>query len=105
MRASVMRPHGVPGAAAGPGRRARKPSVGISSRCPGKWWTLRQALLGLQVVFAASAAIAILVAALLQGVDAGSEPEAPPDPCPDGPCAGKVGVVKLPDHADARAGS
>jgi DHA2 family multidrug resistance protein-like MFS transporter len=65
---------------------------------------------GLQVVFAVSAAIAvaivILVAALLRGVDAGSRPEAPPAPCPDGPCAGKVGVVKLPEHsADARAGS
>jgi MFS transporter, DHA2 family, multidrug resistance protein len=58
---------------------------------------------GLQLAFAISAAIAvgiaILVAVLLRGVDAGSEPEEPPAPCPDGPCAGKVGVVKLPDHA------
>jgi MFS transporter, DHA2 family, multidrug resistance protein len=65
---------------------------------------------GLQLVFAVSAAIAVgiavLVAVLLRGVDAGSEPEEPPDPCPEGPCAGKVGVVKLPDRAaDARAGS
>jgi DHA2 family multidrug resistance protein-like MFS transporter len=46
---------------------------------------------GLQLAFAASAAIAVgvavLVAVLLRGVDAGSEPEQPPDPCP---CAGKV---------------
>jgi DHA2 family multidrug resistance protein-like MFS transporter len=58
---------------------------------------------GLQLAFAISAAIAvgiaILVAVLLRGVDAGSEPEKPPAPCPDGPCAGKVGVVKLPDRA------
>jgi MFS transporter, DHA2 family, multidrug resistance protein len=57
---------------------------------------------GLQLAFAISAAIAvgiaILVAVLLRGVDVGSEPEEPPEPCPDGPCAGKVGVVKLPDH-------
>jgi DHA2 family multidrug resistance protein-like MFS transporter len=64
---------------------------------------------GLQLAFAISAAIAvgiaILVAVLLRGVDAGSEPEEPPAPCPDGPCAGKVGVVKLPDHAvDPRPG-
>ena len=65
---------------------------------------------GLQLVFAVSAAIAVgiavLIAVLLRGVDAGSEPEEPPGPCPEGPCAGKVGVVKLPDRAaDARAGS
>jgi hypothetical protein len=64
---------------------------------------------GLQVVFAVSAAvavgIAILVAVLLRGVDAGVEHKEPSGPCPDGPCAGKVGVVKLPDPADARAGS
>ena len=64
----------------------------------------------LQLAFAVSAAvavaIAILVAVLLRGVDASSEPVGPPDLCPDGPCAGKVGVVKLPDRAaDARAGS
>jgi len=64
---------------------------------------------GLQLAFAISAAIAvaiaILVAVLLRGADVGSEPEGPPDPCPDGPCAGKVGVVKLPDHAaDPRPG-
>jgi MFS transporter, DHA2 family, multidrug resistance protein len=65
---------------------------------------------GLQLAFAVSAAIAVgvavLVAVLLRGVDLGSEPEEPPGPCPDGPCAGKVGVVKLPDRAGgARAGS
>jgi hypothetical protein len=71
---------------------------------------LRQALLGAAGRFAISAAIAVgvavLVAFLLQGVDVGAQAEQPPGPCPDGPCAGKVGVVKLPDPAGtARAGS
>jgi DHA2 family multidrug resistance protein-like MFS transporter len=65
---------------------------------------------GLQLAFAICAAIAVLIAvliaALLRGADVGAEPEERPGPCPDGPCAGKVGVVKLPDRAaDARAGS
>jgi DHA2 family multidrug resistance protein-like MFS transporter len=58
---------------------------------------------GLRLTFAVSAAVAIgiavLVAVLLRRVGAGSEPERPPDPCPDGPCAGKVGVVKVPGRA------
>ena len=44
-------------------------------------------MLGLQVVFAISAAvavgIAVLVAALLQGVDVGAPAQEPPGPCPD----------------------
>jgi MFS transporter, DHA2 family, multidrug resistance protein len=54
---------------------------------------------GLQLTFAISAAIAVgiavLAAALLRHVGADAEPEGPPDPSPGGPCAGKVGVVKV----------
>ncbi len=61
---------------------------------------------GLQLSFALSAAVAagvaILVAVLLRHVDATSEPPAEPDPCPDGPCAGKVGVIKVKGHAAGR---
>jgi MFS transporter, DHA2 family, multidrug resistance protein len=65
---------------------------------------------GLRLTFAISAAvavgIAVLVAALLRHVGAGSEPSWQPDPSPGGPCAGKVGVVKASGHAaEARARS
>jgi len=65
---------------------------------------------GLHLSFAVSAAvaigIAILVAVLLRHVGAGVQPQRQPDPSPDGPCAGKVGVVKVPAHRpEERAGS
>jgi MFS transporter, DHA2 family, multidrug resistance protein len=65
---------------------------------------------GLRLTFAISAAvavgIAVLVAALLRHVGAGSEPSWQPDPSPGGPCVGKVGVVKASGHAaEARARS
>ena len=63
---------------------------------------------GVQLSFAISAAvaigIAILVAALLRHVGAGSEPEEQPAPSQDGSCcAGKVGVVKISEAARAKA--
>jgi DHA2 family multidrug resistance protein-like MFS transporter len=65
---------------------------------------------GVQVSFAISAAvavgIAVLVAALLRHAGAGPEPGWQPDPCPHGPCAGKVGAVQASGHAaGARARS
>jgi DHA2 family multidrug resistance protein-like MFS transporter len=59
---------------------------------------------GLHLTFAISAAlavgIAILAAVLLRGVRPGSQPEGQPGPRQeDGPCAGKVGAVKVPGHA------
>jgi MFS transporter, DHA2 family, multidrug resistance protein len=109
-------PTGIPAQAAQAARDTLGGALAVAGQLPDQLGAplleaARQAFTdGLQVVFAVSAAIAvaivILVAALLRGVDAGSRPEAPPAPCPDGPCAGKVGVVKLPEHpADARAGS
>jgi hypothetical protein len=48
--------------------------------------------------------IAILVAALLRHVGAGSEPEEQPAPSQDGSCcAGKVGVVRISEAARAKA--
>jgi DHA2 family multidrug resistance protein-like MFS transporter len=63
---------------------------------------------GVQLSFAISAAvaigIAILVAALLRHVGAGSEPEEQPAPSQDGSCcAGKVGVVRISEAARAKA--
>ncbi len=109
-------PTGIPAQAAQAARDTLGGALAVAGQLPDQLGAplleaARQAFTdGLQVVFAVSAAIAvaivILVAALLRGVDAGSRAEAPPAPCPDGPCAGKVGVVKLPEHpADARAGS
>jgi MFS transporter, DHA2 family, multidrug resistance protein len=109
-------PTGIPAQAAQAARDTLGGALAVAGQLPDQLGAplleaARQAFTdGLQVVFAVSAAIAvaivILVAALLRGVDVGSRPEAPPAPCPDGPCAGKVGVVKLPERpADARAGS
>ncbi len=73
--------------------------------------TAREAFIqGLHLTFAISAAlavgIAILVVVLLRGVGATSQPEGQPGPRQDGPCAGKVGAVKVPGHTvEARAGS
>jgi len=109
-------PTGIPPEAAQAARDTLGGALTVAGRLPDQLGAplleaARQAFTdGLQAVFAVSAAIAvgiaILVAALLRGVDTDSRPEAPPTPCPDGPCAGKVGVVRLPEHAaDARAGS
>src|SRR6266516_851548 len=73
--------------------------------------TAREAFIqGLHLTFAISDAlavgIAILVVVLLRGVGATSQPEGQPGPRQDGPCAGKVGAVKVPGHTvEARAGS
>jgi MFS transporter, DHA2 family, multidrug resistance protein len=109
-------PTGLPPEAAQTARDTLGGALAVAGRLPDQLGAplleaARQAFTdGLQAVFAVSAviavAIAILVAALLRGVVEGSRPEPPPTPCPDGPCAGKVGVVRLPEHAaDARAGS
>jgi DHA2 family multidrug resistance protein-like MFS transporter len=110
-------PTGLPPEAAQAARDTLGGALAVAGRLPDQLGAplleaARQAFTdGLQAVFAVSAAIAvgiaILVAALLRGVEEGSRPEAPPTPCPDGPCAGKVGVVRLPERpaADARAGS
>src|SRR5215216_4546881 len=51
-------------------------------------------------------AFAVLVAVLLRGVDASSEPRGATGPLPGRTCAGKAGVVKLAGRAaDVRAGS
>jgi hypothetical protein len=39
--------------------------------------------------------VAILAAVVLRHVRAGAEPQGPADPSPGGPCAGKVGAVKV----------
>jgi DHA2 family multidrug resistance protein-like MFS transporter len=39
--------------------------------------------------------VAILAAVVLRHVGAGAQPQGPPDPNPSGPCAGKLGVVKV----------
>jgi MFS transporter, DHA2 family, multidrug resistance protein len=55
---------------------------------------------GLHLSFAVSAAlmvgIAVLVAVLLRGEHASSQPQGQSGPRQDGPCAGKVGAVKAP---------
>jgi len=108
-------PTGIPPQAAQAARDTLGGAVAVAGELPERHGaalldTAREAFTqGAQLSFAISAGvalgIAILVATLLRGVDASSRPEAaPPAPCPDGPCAAKVGVVKLPDQpADARA--
>jgi DHA2 family multidrug resistance protein-like MFS transporter len=102
-------PAGVPPQAADAVRDTLGGAVAAASQLPdqpgaGLLDTAREAFTqGLHLTFAISTAIAIgiaiLVAVLLRDVGAGPEPESPPDSSPDGPCAGKVGVVKLQGHA------
>jgi MFS transporter, DHA2 family, multidrug resistance protein len=98
-------PAAVPSTAAAASRDSLGGAVVTASQLPDQLGAAllaaaRQAFTqGLQLSFAISAAlavgIAILVAALLRHIGAGSEPQEQPDPSPGGPCAGKVGVVKL----------
>jgi len=107
-------PAAVPGEAAAAARDTLGGAVAAAGQLPDQ---LGAALLnaareaftqGVQLSFAISAAvaigIAILVAALLRHVGAGSEPEEQPAPSQDGSCcAGKVGVVKISEAARAKA--
>jgi MFS transporter, DHA2 family, multidrug resistance protein len=109
-------PAGVPPQAAEATRDTLGGAVAAASQLPDR---LGAALLdaaheafiqGLHLSFAVSAAlavgIAILVAVLLRGVRASSQPEGQPGPRQDGPCAGKVGAVKVPGQVvKARARS
>jgi DHA2 family multidrug resistance protein-like MFS transporter len=107
-------PAAVPGEAAAAARDTLGGAVAAAGQLPDK---LGAALLdaareaftnGVQLSFAISAAvavgIAVLVAALLRHVGAGSQPEELPAPSQDGPCcAGKVGVVRISEAARAKA--
>jgi MFS transporter, DHA2 family, multidrug resistance protein len=109
-------PAAVSGEAAAAARDSLGGAVAAANQLPDQLGaalldTAREAFTqGLRLTFAISAAvavgIAVLVAALLRHVGAGSEPSWQPDPKPGGPCAGKVGVVKASGHAaGARARS
>jgi DHA2 family multidrug resistance protein-like MFS transporter len=102
-------PPGVPPQAAEATRDTLGGAAAAASQLPGRLGaalldTAREAFTqGLQLTFAVSAALAvgfaILVAVLLRGVRAGSQPQGQPGSRHDGPCAGKVGAVKVPGHA------
>jgi DHA2 family multidrug resistance protein-like MFS transporter len=107
-------PAAVPGEAAAAARDTLGGAVAAAGQLPDQLGTAlldaaREAFTqGVQLSFAISAAvaigIAILVAALLRHVGAGSEPEEQPAPSQDGSCcAGKVGVVKISEAARAKA--
>jgi len=109
-------PPGVPPQAAEATRDTLGGAVAAASQLPGRLGaalldTAREAFTqGLHLTFAISAAlavgIAILAAALLRGVRPGSQPEGQQGPRQDGPCAGKVGAVKVPGQvAEAQARS
>jgi len=107
-------PAAVPGEAAAAARDTLGGAVAAAGQLPDQLGAplldaAREAFTqGVQLSFAISAAvaigIAILVAALLRHVGAGSEPEEQPAPSQDGSCcAGKVGVVKISEAARAKA--
>jgi MFS transporter, DHA2 family, multidrug resistance protein len=109
-------PAGVPPQAAEATRDTLGGAVAAASQLPDRLGaalldTAREAFTqGLHLTFAVSAAlavgIAILAAALLRGVRPGSQPQGQPGPRQDGPCAGKVGAVKVPGQvAEAQARS
>jgi MFS transporter, DHA2 family, multidrug resistance protein len=110
-------PAGIPPQAAEATRDTLGGAVAAASQLPDRLGvalldTAREAFTqGLHLTFAISAALAvgfaILVAVLLRGVRTSSQPERQPGLRQDGPCAGKVGGVKIPPGhpARARAGS
>jgi MFS transporter, DHA2 family, multidrug resistance protein len=97
-------PAGVPPQAAAAAQDTLGGAVAAAERLPGQ---LSAALLdaaqaaftqALQVTASISATLilgmAILAAVVLRKVQAAAEPEQPPEPRQDGPCAGKVGAVQ-----------
>jgi DHA2 family multidrug resistance protein-like MFS transporter len=116
-RVTETLPAGIPPQAAEATRDTLGGAVAAASQLPDRLGvalldTAREAFTqGLHLTFAISAALAvgfaILVAVLLRGVRTSSPPERQPGLRQDGPCAGKVGGVKIPPGhpARARAGS
>jgi DHA2 family multidrug resistance protein-like MFS transporter len=107
-------PAAVPAEAAAAARDTLGGAVAAAGQLPDQLGaalldTAREAFTqGLQLSFAISAAVAIgiavLVAALLRHVGAGSQSEEQPAPSQEGSCcAGKVGVVKVSEAALAKA--